>query len=162
MMLELDLMDETNTLSEETIALVEKVLQSAGEQLDIKEGSEVSVTFVTNDVIQEINKTYRKKDMPTDVISFAMEEMGEGEMEILDADIPTILGDIVISVERTIEQAESYGHSFERELCFLAVHGFLHLLGYDHGTEEQEKEMFGLQETILLAFGLKREGHELS
>ncbi|WP_342601379.1 rRNA maturation RNase YbeY [Psychrobacillus sp. FSL H8-0483] len=162
MMLELDLMDETNTLSEETIALVEKVLQSAGEQLDIKEGSEVSVTFVTNDVIQEINKTYRKKDMPTDVISFAMEEMGEGEMEILDADIPTMLGDIVISVERTIEQAESYGHSFERELCFLAVHGFLHLLGYDHGTEEQEIEMFGLQETILQAFGLMREGHELS
>lgn len=161
-MLELDLMDETNTLSEETIALVEKVLQSAGEQLDIKEGSEVSVTFVTNDVIQEINKTYRKKDMPTDVISFAMEEMGEGEMEILDADIPTMLGDIVISVERTIEQAESYGHSFERELCFLAVHGFLHLLGYDHGTEEQEIEMFGLQETILQAFGLMREGHELS
>jgi len=161
-MLELDLMDETNTLSEETIALVEKVLQSAGEQLDIKEGSEVSVTFVTNDVIQEINKTYRKKDMPTDVISFAMEEMGEGEMEILDADIPTMLGDIVISVERTKEQAESYGHSFERELCFLAVHGFLHLLGYDHGTEEQEIEMFGLQETILQAFGLMREGHELS
>ncbi|MFJ5768565.1 rRNA maturation RNase YbeY [Psychrobacillus sp. NPDC093180] len=161
-MLEIDLMDETQTISEESIKLVEKVLTSAGEQLGVKEGSEVSVTFVTNDAIQEINKTYRKKDMPTDVISFAMEEMGEGEIEIKDANLPTLLGDIIISVERTTEQAASYGHTFERELCFLAVHGFLHLLGYDHGTEEEEKEMFSLQETILQAFGLKREGHEHS
>ncbi|MEK3981160.1 rRNA maturation RNase YbeY [Psychrobacillus sp. FSL K6-2836] len=161
-MLELDLMDETNSVPEETIALVGKVLQSAGEQLSVKEGSEVSVTFVSNDAIQEINKTYRNKDVPTDVISFAMEEMGEGEIEILDADIPSMLGDIIISVQRATEQAEAYAHSFERELCFLAVHGFLHLLGYDHRTEKQEKEMFGLQESILQAFGLKREGHELS
>lgn len=161
-MLELDLMDETNSISEETVALVGKVLQSAADQLAVKDGCEVSVTFVTNDAIQEINKTYRNKDVPTDVISFAMEEMGEGEIAVIDADIPTMLGDIIISVERATEQAESYQHSFERELCFLAVHGFLHLLGYDHETEEQEKEMFGLQETILQAFGLKREGHELS
>ncbi|MFJ7826827.1 rRNA maturation RNase YbeY [Psychrobacillus sp. NPDC096623] len=161
-MLELDLMDETGTLTEEAIALVSKVLHSAGEQLSVREGSEVSVTFVTNDAIQEINKTYRNKDVPTDVISFAMEEMGEGEIEIMNADIPTLLGDIIISVQRATEQAESYQHSFERELCFLAVHGFLHLLGYDHGTEEQEKEMFGLQESILQAYGLKREGHEHS
>ncbi|WP_298472855.1 rRNA maturation RNase YbeY [Psychrobacillus sp. FSL K6-4046] len=161
-MLELDLMDETNTLTKEAIALVEKVLQSAAGQLNVKNESEVSVTFVTNDQIQEINKNYRNKDMPTDVISFAMEEMGEGEIKIKDADIPTLLGDIIISVERTIEQAQAYGHTFERELAFLAVHGFLHLLGYDHGTEEEEKEMFGLQEKILQEFGLKREGHELS
>lgn len=161
-MLELDLMDETNSIPEETLALVGKVLRSAGEQLSVKEGSEVSVTFVTNEAIQEINKTYRNKDMATDVISFAMEEMGEGEVEIINADIPTLLGDIIISVQRATEQAETYQHSFERELCFLAVHGFLHLLGYDHGTEQQEKEMFGLQESILQAFGLKREGHEPS
>lgn len=161
-MLELDLMDETNSIPEETLALVGKVLQSAGEQLSVKEGSEVSVTFVTNEAIQEINKTYRNKDMVTDVISFAMEEMGEGEVEIINADIPTLLGDIIISVQRATEQAETYQHSFERELCFLAVHGFLHLLGYDHGTEQQEKEMFGLQESILQSFGLKREGHEPS
>lgn len=158
-MLELDLMDETNTLSEQTIELVEKVLQFAADQQAVKNGSEVSVTFVTNDAIQEINRTYRFKDVPTDVISFAMEEMGEGEIEIKNADIPTLLGDIIISVERANEQAASYGHTFERELCFLAVHGFLHVLGYDHGTREEEQEMFGLQETILQAFGLKREGH---
>ncbi|QFF99476.1 rRNA maturation RNase YbeY [Psychrobacillus glaciei] len=158
-MLELDVMDETNTLAEQTIELVGKVLQFAAEQQKVKDGSEVSVTFVTNDAIQEINRTYRKKDVPTDVISFAMEEMGDGEIVIKDADIPTLLGDIVISVDRANEQAESYAHTFERELCFLAVHGFLHLLGYDHGTKEEEKVMFGLQETILQAFGLKREGH---
>jgi len=158
-MLELDLMDETNTLSEQTIELVEKVLQFAADQQAVKNGSEVSVTFVTNDAIQEINRTYRDKDVPTDVISFAMEEMGEGEIEIKNADIPTLLGDIIISVERATEQAASYGHTFERELCFLAVHGFLHILGYDHGTREEEQEMFGIQETILQAFGLKREGH---
>ena len=161
-MLDIDLMDETNTLTTDLMELVEKVLQSAAVQQSVKEGSELSVSFVTNDAIQEINKTYRNKDVPTDVISFAMEEMGEGEIEIIAADMPTLLGDIIISVERASEQAESYGHTFEREVCFLAVHGFLHLLGYDHGTEEQEKEMFGLQETILQAYGLKREGHELS
>ncbi|WP_391201957.1 rRNA maturation RNase YbeY [Psychrobacillus sp. L4] len=158
-MLEIDVMDETNTLAEQTIELVGKVLQFTAEQQKVKGGSEVSVTFVTNDAIQEINRTYRKKDVPTDVISFAMEEMGDGEIEIKDADIPTLLGDIVISVERANEQAESYAHTVERELCFLAVHGFLHLLGYDHGTKDEEKIMFGLQETILQAFGLKREGH---
>jgi probable rRNA maturation factor len=158
-MLELDLMDETNTLTEETMELVEKVLQFAAQQQAIKDGSEVSVTFVTNEAIQDINRTYRNKDVPTDVISFAMEEMGEGEIEIKNADMPMLLGDIVISVERANEQAESYAHTFERELCFLAVHGFLHLLGYDHGTKEEEQVMFGLQETILQAFGLKREGH---
>ena len=161
-MLELDILDETGKLEEDTIALVEKVLQSAAKQLSVKDGAEVSVTFVTNDAIHQINLEYRGKDMPTDVISFAMEEMGEGEIEIKDAELPVLLGDIIISVDRTIEQAESYNHSFERELCFLAVHGFLHLLGYDHDTEEKEKEMFGLQETILQAFGLKREGHEPS
>ncbi len=161
-MLELDLMDETGTLQEDTISLVEKVLQSAAKQLTVQDGAEVSVTFVTNEAIHEINLNYRGKDMPTDVISFAMEEMGEGEMEIVNADIPVLLGDIIISLDRTKEQAESYGHSFERELCFLALHGFLHLLGYDHDTEEKEKEMFGLQETILQAFGLKREGNEPS
>jgi len=161
-MLELDLMDETDSLSEQTLTLVGKVLQSAGQHLSVIEGSEVSVTFVTNDAIQEINKTYRNKDVATDVISFAMEEMGEGEIEIVNADIPILLGDIIISVQRATEQAETYQHSFERELCFLAVHGFLHLLGYDHGTKDQEKEMFGLQESILQAYGLKREGHEPS
>ena len=122
------------------LALVEKLLQHAAEVEKIEAGTEVSITFVTNEAIHEINREYRDKDQPTDVISFALEEMGEGEVQIIGEGIPRILGDIIISTDRTREQAEDYGHSFERELGFLAIHGFLHLLGYDHMTEEDEKD----------------------
>jgi probable rRNA maturation factor len=90
------------------------------------------------------------------VISFALEETTEGEVEIVGDDIPVVLGDIIISVEKAKEQAEEYNHSFERELGFLAVHGLLHLLGYDHMTEQDEKEMFQKQEEILGEFNLGR------
>ena len=118
------------------------------------------ITFVTNEAIHEINREYRDKDQPTDVISFALEEMGEGEVAIIGEDIPRVLGDIIISIDRTREQAEQFGHSFERELGFLAVHGFLHLLGYDHMNDADEKEMFGKQDEILLSFGLGRDTNE--
>lgn len=157
MILNIDFLDETNVVKEEHIELVEKLLQHAAKVEQIEEGSEVSVTFVTNEAIHEINREYRDKDQPTDVISFALEEMGEGEIQIIGEGIPRVLGDIIISTDRTREQAEEYGHSFERELGFLAVHGFLHLLGYDHMTEEDEKEMFGKQDEILGSFGLARE-----
>lgn len=157
MILNIDFLDETNEVKEEHIALVEKLLQHAAKVEGIEEGSEVSITFVTNEAIHEINREYRDKDQPTDVISFALEEMGEGEVQIIGEDIPRVLGDIIISTDRTREQAEEYGHSFERELGFLAVHGFLHLLGYDHMNEADEKEMFGKQDEILASFGLLRE-----
>ncbi len=157
MILNIDFLDETNVVKEEHIDLVEKLLQHAAKVEQIEEGSEVSITFVTNEAIHEINREYRDKDQPTDVISFALEEMGEGEIQIIGEGIPRVLGDIIISTDRTREQAEEYGHSFERELGFLAVHGFLHLLGYDHMTEEDEKEMFGKQDEILGSFGLARE-----
>ncbi|WP_420491340.1 rRNA maturation RNase YbeY [Neobacillus drentensis] len=135
---------------------IERVINFAAKKQDVEEHSEVSVTFVSNERIQEINREYRDKDKPTDVISFAMEELGEGEMELVGAEMPRVLGDIIISVPKAIEQAEEYGHSFLRELGFLAVHGFLHLLGYDHMTAEEEKEMFTLQKDILDEYGLKR------
>lgn len=158
-MLTIDLMDETETLNNSELSFVEKVLKHAAETENISE-AEVSVTFVTNDIIQAINNEYRGKNTPTDVISFAMEELGEGEQEIIGADEPRMLGDIIISLDRTKEQAADYGHSFERELGFLAVHGFLHLLGYDHMNEEEEKEMFSKQENILASLGIKRGQHE--
>lgn len=157
MSLIIDFLDETNEVKEEHIELVEKLIQHAATIENIEDGSEVSVTFVTNEAIHEINKNYRDKDQPTDVISFALEELGEGEVEIVGEGIPRILGDIIISTDRTKEQAEEYGHAFERELGFLAVHGFLHLLGYDHMTEEDEKIMFGKQDEILSSFGLGRD-----
>ncbi|AEP01951.1 rRNA maturation RNase YbeY [Weizmannia coagulans] len=156
MTLSLDMMDETNELEAEHLELVRTLLDYAARQEGVEDGTELSVTFTDNEGIREINRDYRGKDQPTDVISFALEEMGEGEIEITGAEIPRVLGDIIISVPRAREQAEEYGHSFERELGFLAVHGFLHLLGYDHMTKEDETEMFGRQNEILDRYGLKR------
>lgn len=152
----IDFLDETNEVSEAAIMLVDNILQFAAEAESIEEGSELSVSFVDNARIQEINKDFRKKDAATDVISFAMEEMGEDELAIVGADMPRVLGDIIISIERTKEQAAEYGHSFDRELGFLALHGFLHLLGYDHMTKEDETVMFTKQKDILAAYGLSR------
>jgi probable rRNA maturation factor len=156
MALVVDFLDETNQLDEGAEKLSEELLQLAAAKELVPDGSEVSVTFVTNERIQKINRDYREKDAPTDVISFALEEMGEDEVAITGADSPRILGDIIISIDRAKEQAEEYGHSFERELGFLTVHGFLHLLGYDHMNEQDEKEMFGRQKDILDAYGLER------
>lgn len=159
-MLHIDFLDETNEVQQAHIELVESLLQHAATIENIEDGTEVSVTFVTNDAIQEINRDYRDKDQPTDVISFAMEELGDGEMEVVIEGMPRMLGDIIISIDRTQEQAEDFGHSFERELGFLAVHGFLHLLGYDHMNEVDEKMMFGKQDEILLSYGLERDRNE--
>ncbi|MDR4435761.1 rRNA maturation RNase YbeY [Bacillus tequilensis] len=156
MSLLIDIVDETGSVSEEMLKEVENLLQFAAEREGVQDQAEVSVTIVTNEDIQQINKEYRGKDTPTDVISFALEEEGEGEVEIVGAEIPPVLGDIIISADRTREQAEEYNHSFKRELGFLAVHGFLHLLGYDHMTKEEEEEMFTKQKDLLDAYGLKR------
>ena len=112
---------------------------------------QITVTLVDDEEIHEINRSYRNVDRPTDVISFPSEE-GECIAAIPDG----FLGDIIISVPRAQAQAEEYGHSFKREISFLAVHGTLHLLGYDHMTEPEAKEMFGLQEEILNEMGVVR------
>ncbi|CAM3671087.1 rRNA maturation RNase YbeY [Cytobacillus oceanisediminis] len=156
MSLIIDFLDETNELKENNIVQIEDLINFAASKEGVEPDSEVSITFVTNDRIQEINREYREKDRPTDVISFAMEELGEGEVELVGADMPRVLGDIIISVAKAQEQAEEYGHSFMRELGFLAVHGFLHLLGYDHENAEDEERMFSRQKDILDEFGLTR------
>ena len=110
-----------------------------------------NIIIVDNETIHSINKEYRGVDRPTDVISFALED----DTSFVSTEY-RILGDIYISIDKAKEQAESYGHSLKREISFLTVHGLLHLLGYDHMTEEEEKEMFGLQELILDGYGIKR------
>jgi probable rRNA maturation factor len=110
-----------------------------------------NVVFVNNERIKEINKEYRHKDQVTDVISFALED----QKDIVIPGI-RILGDIYISLDKTKEQAIEYGHSFLREISFLTIHGLLHLLGYDHMNEEDEKVMFAKQERILEEYGIKR------
>lgn len=117
---------------------------------------ECSFIFVDNEQIREINANYRQKDAVTDVITFAIEDEMPEEIKIQGIPMPRMLGDVFISLPRTREQAERYGHSFERELSFLAVHGCLHLLGYDHIEPEEEKIMFGKQEDVLNALGIRR------
>ena len=157
MSLQIDFLVEYEPFEEKHLHFVEELLQFASQKEEVGQ-AEVSITFVDNDAIQEINREYRNKDMPTDVISFALEETVDDEPVILGLEEETrMLGDIIISVPRAIEQANDYGHSFERELGFLAVHGFLHLLGYDHMTEEEEKVMFSKQEAILHEWGLQRD-----
>jgi len=149
--------DENNRLTEEQRQLVESILIYTAEQEEVDSNSELSVTFVSNDEIQEINREWRGKDQATDVISFAMEELGEDEIDFgLLEDEPVVLGDLIISVERCREQAAEYGNHFERELGFLAVHGFLHLLGYDHIEKADEEIMTKRQEEILHHFELYR------
>lgn len=129
-----------------------RVLTAAAEQLDV--AGEVSVLYVNDEAIHELNRTYRGVDRPTDVLSFAMLEGDEAFPELEDS--LDMLGDVVVSVDTAKRQAEEYDHSLERELAFLLVHGFLHLNGYDHEDEAAEREMFGLQETILASIGLPR------
>ena len=112
-----------------------------------------NVIIINNDEIHEINRKYRGVDRATDVISFALED--DKTFEVVETNM-RILGDIYISIDKVREQAENYGHSLKRELSFLVVHGLLHLLGYDHMNEEEEKEMFKLQELILDGYGIKR------
>ncbi len=159
-MLTIDFLDETGKVTEKDLELVEGLLQHAAKVEEVEDGTELSVTFVTNEAIHQINKEYRHKDAPTDVISFALEELGEGETAIVADDMPRILGDVIISIDRTREQAEQFGHSFERELGFLAIHGLLHVLGYDHMVPEDEKIMFGKQDEILESYGLSRDTNE--
>ena len=207
-------------ISPKLVEKLELLLRLAGEAEKVTDG-EVALTFVDDKEIQRLNREYRGLDKPTDVLSFAMQDIGEDEMEIfyvndddeendedfegdedeaeveddfanedalkdverldktddsehpldeeleanddeygdeegMEATFEEPLGDIIISVPRAIEQSEDYGHSVERELGFLFVHGFLHLIGYDHDNEGAEKEMFAKQEQILEQAGLIR------
>ena len=131
---------------------VEKVLYSAIEKEKLENVS-FNLIIVDNDYIHELNKTYRNIDRETDVITFALED----EDTLVMPSDERILGDIYISIDRARSQAEDFGHSLLRELSFLAIHGFYHLLGYDHMTEEDEKVMFKKQEEVLDAYGIRRE-----
>lgn len=154
-----ELYDDQQILTDELTQMVQDILAYAADYLELEENCAMSVIIVDNEEIQNINREYRQKDAVTDVISFALEE------SVVEDDFPAIqevmdesreLGDIFVSFQRAQEQAVEYGHSFKRELGFLVVHGFLHLNGYDHMTDEEEAEMFDLQRDILDGFGLVR------
>lgn len=134
--------------------LVERVAKEALRYEGFSDNCEISFSLVDNEEIHEINKKYRGIDRPTDVLSFPLIDF-ENE-EVPDDSNTIALGDIIISIDKLKEQSEAYNHSFERELGFLTAHSMLHLLGYDHMTEPEEKVMFKKQEEILNNLGLTR------
>ncbi|MGT2636864.1 rRNA maturation RNase YbeY [Streptococcus ratti] len=162
----IEMIDETGKVSEsikkQTLELLEFAAKKTG-----KENKEMAVTFVTNERSHELNLLYRGTDRPTDVISLEYKpetELAVDEEDLKEnpdlaqmmAEFDSYIGELFISVDKAEEQANDYGHSFEREMGFLAVHGFLHINGYDHYSPQEEEEMFSLQEEILNAYGLKR------
>lgn len=138
---------EFNNYEEKYVFLLNKTLK----HLSLSFEPYISVTLVDNDYIHEINRQYRHIDRPTDVISFAFLDDNPERDTLFHSKQMVVLGEIYISIDKAKEQAQAYGHSLERELSFLFVHGLLHLLGYDHMNEDDEKKMFALQEEILKA-----------
>lgn len=145
-----EIFNQTNEEIKE-LTEVKRVLDYAikKEKLD---SVEFNVIIVDNDYIHELNKTYRGIDRETDVITFALED----DSKVVNASSHRVLGDIYISLDKAKMQAQEYQHSFLREICFLAVHGFYHLLGYDHMEEEDAKIMFAKQEEVLSDCEIKR------
>ncbi len=144
-----DKIDIKDELYEKIEDIVEEVLDYEGYSDDY----DISISFVDNKEIHELNKQFRGVDRATDVLSFPMlsDEFEDVEYEEMS------LGDIVVSLERALEQSIEYGHSFEREVCFLVCHSMFHLLGYDHDTEEHTREMREKEEAVLTKLNITRD-----
>jgi probable rRNA maturation factor len=136
--------------------IILKVVKTIAKLGSIPKNTELSILLVDNSYIKDLNYVYRNVNSATDVLSFAMNELSEGEPAFTFTNEVNVLGDIVISLEKAVEQSKEYGHSFERELGFLVAHGLLHLLGYDHETEAEEVVMRELEKKILQAAKLER------
>ena len=139
--------------------IVKKVFEKCFQEETLQDSKlYITVTFTTPKNIQSINKRYRNIDKPTDVLSFPMFQREELNKKIKEKDFlyQDILGDIVISIPKVEEQAKEYGHSFERELSYMLVHGFYHLMGYDHIEEEDKKRMRTKEEKILKTLNILR------
>lgn len=146
----IEVFNETNDSLDKELNELKELLQNICKDEKLGNG-EFNIIIVGQDKIQELNKEYRNIDRVTDVISFALEDDDTFNLEDY-----RVLGDIYICIEKARDQAEEYGHSFKRELSFLAVHGLLHLLGYDHMNEKDEKIMFTKQEEVLSRYGIER------
>jgi len=133
-----------------------KVVKTIAKLGSIPKNTELSILLVDNSYIKDLNYVYRHVNAATDVLSFAMNELTEGEPAFTFTNEVNVLGDIVISLEKAQEQSKEYGHSFERELGFLVAHGLLHLLGYDHENETEATVMQELEKKILQAAKLER------
>ncbi len=160
--MDIEIYDQTDdhAVSQSQLQLAHDILDYAAKYLELKDNTEISLTFIHNPQIRKLNAQYRGVDRATDVLSFALEDDSDDSPILLDpelaAQIPENLGDLFISIDKVTEQARFLGHSADRELGFLIVHGFLHLNGYDHEQKDDEEKMFKLQEEILNGYGLPR------
>ncbi|MBR3888163.1 MAG: rRNA maturation RNase YbeY [Clostridia bacterium] len=147
--------EDIENLAEEK--LIEKVVSTVLEMEQIKKKLDVYITLTNNENIRKINAEHRQIDKATDVLSFPMFDRSEIDSLKVDDEMEDILGDIIVSVEKVREQAEEYGHSFERELAYLVTHGMLHLLGYDHMIDEEKVVMRKREEEILGVLDITRD-----
>lgn len=156
-----------DTLDFDYESMLTSVIEATAEEEHCPYEFEVNVTFTDNEGIRQINREFRELDMPTDVLSFPMVSYERpGDFSGLEQDSASnfhpetgelLLGDIVISLERAREQAQEYGHSLQREICFLAAHSMLHLFGYDHMEEQERIVMEQKQENVLQSLGITRD-----
>ena len=167
----IEMTDETGQVSPDMEKQILDLVSFAAKRIE-KDDKEMAITFVDNERIHQINLEYRSMDRPTDVVSLEYKpelsiQINPADLEadpdlaLMMEDFDSYIGELYISIEKAKEQAQEYGHSYEREMGFLAVHGFLHINGYDHYSPEEEAEMFGLQEEILTAYGLTRESEKV-
>ncbi|MCD2435887.1 rRNA maturation RNase YbeY [Acidaminococcus sp. NSJ-142] len=141
---------------EELEATLKKAMDIIARLEKLTDNTEVDITIVDNDEIHQLNRDYRGIDRPTDVLSFALDE-GDEEPEVEDGEAEHLLGDVIISAPRAVEQGEEFGHGLNREMTYLAVHGMLHLLGYDHMEEADKQVMRAREEQVLRELDLAEE-----
>ena len=146
-------------LADSVLERLQQGLQAVAQLNALEEDAEVDVTIVDDEEIHALNRDYRGMDKPTDVLSFALDEEAEDsdEPELIGGPEEHLYGDIIISAETALRQAEEYGHGLEREMTYLAVHGMFHLLGYDHMTDDDKAVMREMEEKIMKKVHLERE-----
>lgn len=155
--MDLEIYDKVKNVSLYEISFVRDIENFAARYLNLKDDVEMSITFVNDEEIKEINKRYRNVDRVTDVISFAIRDNNDLPINFEEKlGIPINLGDLFIDLNQVLRQAHEYDHSYERELGYVCVHGFLHLNGFNHIKQEDENIMIPLQKKILNAYGLTR------
>ena len=159
MIINLENAQDKIVLENSVLKLLQEGLNSVARLNDLSEEAEVDVTIVDDEEIHTLNREYRGMDKPTDVLSFALDEdmADSDEPELVGGPEEHLFGDIIISAETALRQAEEYGHGLEREMTYLAVHGMFHLLGYDHMTEEEKMVMRAKEEEALRAINLSEE-----
>ena len=156
MIISLENAQEIIEISDELEDILTKALNVVAKQEKLEENTEVDITIVTDEEIHTLNRDYRNVDRATDVLSFALDE-GDDEPTIVGGEAEHLLGDIIISAPKAKEQAEEFGHGLNREITYLAVHGILHLLGYDHMEEKDKVVMRKEEEAVLREMDLSEE-----